>query len=259
MATMTSGRLERKRALVTGAGSGIGRATALRLAADGARVAVLDVVEAAANDTAAAIRAAGGTALAVGADVAVEEQVVAAFAAAVNAFGGLDVVVVNAAVQLFGSDARVHELDAATWDRTHAVNLRGAFLTCKYAVRALLATGGGSIICTGSPTGLFGGATEFTAYSASKAGVHGLARVIAIGYATDGIRCNVVVPGFTATPLVASILDDPGEKERTLATIPMRRAGSPDDVAAMMAFLASDEARYVTGALLTVDGGQTAI
>jgi NAD(P)-dependent dehydrogenase (short-subunit alcohol dehydrogenase family) len=259
MSTMITGRLAGKRALVTGAGSGIGRATALRLAAEGARVAVLDVVEAAAHRTAAEIRSAGGTGLAVPADVAVEEQIVAAFAAAVDAFGGLDVVVVNAAVQLFGGDARVHELDAAVWDRTHAINLRGAFLTCKHAVRVLLAAGGGSIICTGSPTGLFGGATEFTAYSASKAGVHGLARVIAVGYATDGIRCNVVVPGFTATPLVASILDDPGQTEHTLAGVPMRRAGSPEEVAAVMAFLASDETRYVTGALFTVDGGQTAI
>lgn len=259
MSTMIAGRLAGKRALVTGAGSGIGRATALRLAAEGAQIAALDVVEAGARDTAAAIRAAGGAGFALPADVALEEQVIAAFTRAVDVFGGLDVVVVNAAVQLFDCDARVHELDAAAWDHTHAVNLRGAFLTCKHAVRALLATGGGSIICTGSPTGLFGGATEFTAYSASKAGVHGLARVIAVGYAADGIRCNVVVPGFTATPLVASILDDVGQTERAMASIPMRRAGTVDDVAAVMAFLASDETRYVTGALFTVDGGQTAI
>jgi NAD(P)-dependent dehydrogenase (short-subunit alcohol dehydrogenase family) len=252
-------RLAGKRALVTGAGSGIGRAVAARFAAEGAPVVVLDVDRGAAEDTAEQIRGDGGRALAVTADVSVEQQVADAYADAVGALGGLDIVVVNAAVQLFGADALVHELDAAVWDRTHAVNLRGAFLTCKHGVRALLASGGGSLICTGSPTGMYGGAYDFTAYSASKAGVHGMARAIAIGYAQHGIRCNIVVPGFTATPLVAGILESPQQLSKTLATVPMRRPGRPDDVAATMVFLASDEASFITGALYTVDGGQTAI
>jgi 3-oxoacyl-[acyl-carrier protein] reductase len=242
------GRLNGKRALITGGASGIGRATALRFAAEGAQVAIVDTDAAAVAVCSSFV-----------ADVSVEEQVAAAFHTVVAGFGGLDVVVANAAVQLFGEDARVHELGVGVWDRTIAVNLRGAFLTCKYGVRALLDAGGGSLICTGSPTGLFGVAPDLTAYSASKAGVHGMARAIAAGYAAQGIRCNVVVPGFTATPLVASILDDPDETARVLATVPMRRPGTPEDVVSAMVYLASDEASYVTGAVFTVDGGQTAI
>lgn len=253
------GRLAGKRALVTGAASGIGRAVAERFAEEGARVAVVDIAADAAEAVAAAIRAAGGQACAVPADVRDENQVAAVFANVRSAFGGLDVVVANAAVQLFGADALVHELDVAVWDATHAVNLRGAFLTCKHGVQALLHAGGGSLICTGSPTGLFGGAPTFTAYSASKAGVHGLARVVAAGYASRGIRCNVVVPGFTATPLVADILADPAASAEVLATVPMGRPGQPADLAAAMLYLASDESSYVTGALFTVDGGQTAV
>ena len=222
-------------------------------------MAVLDVNADRARATVDDVVAAGGTALPCVADISVEEEVAAAFELAGREFGGLDVVVVNAAVQLFGRDARVDTLDAAVWDRTHAVNLRGAFLTCKYGTRALLASGGGSVICTGSPTGLFGSSPDFSAYSASKAGVMGLARVVAAGYAADGIRCNVVIPGFTETPLVQDILADAGERERLVAAIPMGRAGRPDDVAAAMVFLASDESGFVTGAMITVDGGQTAI
>ncbi|HLT11025.1 MAG TPA: SDR family NAD(P)-dependent oxidoreductase [Micromonosporaceae bacterium] len=249
-------RLAGKRALVTGAGSGIGRAVASRFAAEGAQVAVVDI--AASDQTALAIRERGGQAIAIAADVTSEERVAGAFAAAREAFGGLDVVVANAAVQLHGADTLVHELDLEAWQRTIAVNLTGAFLTCKYGVRALLEAGGGSLICTGSPTGLFGKAPEYTAYSASKAGVHGMARAIAIAYADRGVRCNVVLPGFTATPLVGPTLTDEQRLRDAIATVPLGRPGTPADVAAVMVFLASDEAAYVTGAQFTVDGGHTA-
>jgi NAD(P)-dependent dehydrogenase (short-subunit alcohol dehydrogenase family) len=242
------GRLSGKRAVVTGAASGIGRAVAERFTADGARVAGVDISPYAIPGV-----------LALRADVAVEGKVAAAFQAAAEAFDGLDTVVVNAGVQLFGQDSRVHELSADVWDRTHAVNLRGAFLTAKHGVRALLANGGGSVICTGSPTGLYGVSATSTAYSASKAGVHALARAIAAGYAKERIRCNIVVPGFTATPLVSAILDDVDESARTVARVPLDRPGRPEEIAAVIAFLASDEASYVTGALYAVDGGQTAV
>jgi 3-oxoacyl-[acyl-carrier protein] reductase len=241
------GRLGGKRAIVTGAASGIGRAIAARFAAEGARVAGVDR---------AAFTAPGVLPLL--ADVTDEGAVAGAVAAASDAFGGLDTVVVNAAVQLFDGDALVHDVDVDAWDRTHAVNLRGAFLTAKHGVRALLAGTGGAVLMTGSPTGLYGSAPHFAAYSASKAGVHGLARTIAVGYADRGIRCNVVLPGFTATPLVGPALADPAELATITAGIPLGRPGRPDDVAAVAVFLCSDEASYVTGALYTVDGGLTA-
>lgn len=254
-----SGRLQGKRALVTGAGSGIGQATALRFAAEGASIALVDVNPAALDETAAQIKSSGATSVALRADVGDEPAVEAAVRRTVDDLGGLDVAVANAAVQLFGQDARGTDLDLAVWERTLRVNLTGAFLTAKHTLRAMLAGGGGSLVFTGSPTGLFGGARGFTAYSASKAGVHGLMRVLAADYAEHGIRVNAVVPGYIATPLVRSLQQDAAANEALLSTVPMRRPGTADEVAAMMVFLASDESRYATGAFFTVDGGQTAV
>lgn len=254
-----TGRIEGKRALVTGAGSGIGRAIAVRFAAEGARVGVLDRDAAAAEATVAAITAGGGTAVPLVADVGDEPQVAAAVDAAVETLGGLDVLVPNAAVQMFGRDARVDELDTAVWDTTLRINLTGTYLTCKYGIRALLASGGGRVVCTGSPTGLFGLAPGFDAYSASKAGVIGLVRVMANDYAQDNILVNAVIPGFTATELVTDILTDEALLEQQYRTIPLRRPGTPEEVAAVTLFLASDEASYITGAAFAVDGGMTAI
>ena len=169
-------RLAGMRALITGAGSGIGSATALRFSQEGARVAIVDVDEAAVRATSAEIERSGGSSLPLPADVTSEQEIAAAVDATVSSWGGLDVLVANAAVQLFGADARAHELDIEVWNTTIAVNLTGVFLTCKHGIRAMLGSGGGSVICTGSPTGLFGRAPGFDAYSASKAGVIGLAR-----------------------------------------------------------------------------------
>lgn len=251
-----SGRLAGKRAIVSGAASGIGTATARRFADEGARVALLDVDGPQVADLAADL---GDAAIAAIADVSDEDAVAAAVARAEQAFGGLDIAVANAGVQLFGQDAAADELDLDVWRRTLDVNLTGAFLLCKHAIRVMLRDGGGAVVCTASPTGLAGRAPGFDAYSASKGGVAGLIRVLAADYGARGVRVNGIVPGFTDTPLVGSIMSDPAEREPLLKTIPMRRPGRPEEIAAGMVFLASDEASYVTGALLAVDGGVTAV
>lgn len=256
---MSAGRLVGKRALVTGAASGIGHATALRFAAEGAAVAVVDTDRAGVDALVAALCEAGREAYVSVADVTREEDIAEAIGA-FAATGGLDVVVANAAVQLFGRDAAAADLELDVWQTTLDVNLTGVFLTCKHGIRALLETGrGGSVICTASPTGLTGSAPGFDAYSTSKAGVVGLVRVLAADYGARGIRVNAVVPGFTETALVQSILDDPAERERLIDGIPLRRAGTANEIAAAMLFLASDEASYATGSVLVVDGGATAV
>jgi NAD(P)-dependent dehydrogenase (short-subunit alcohol dehydrogenase family) len=248
-------RFEGRRALVTGAARGIGRATAERLAAEGARVAVLDIDGDGATATADAL---GEGAMALVADVAEEPAVERAFAAVGRAWGGLDVVVANAATQLIGRDARADRLDVEAWQRTVDVNLTGVFLTVKHAARAMLANRGGAIVCTGSPAGHHGLAPGLDAYSATKAGVSGLVRVTAIDFAGDGIRVNGVLPGITETPMNDWWLDDAKARAETVARIPLGRPARPAEIAAVIAFLASDEAVYVTGALWSVDGGLTA-
>jgi 3-oxoacyl-[acyl-carrier protein] reductase len=153
----------------------------------------------------------------------------------------------------------VDELPLDVWQRTIDVNLTGVFLTCKHGIRALLAVGGGSVICTASPTSLFGFAVGFDAYTASKAGVLGLMRVMAAEYAEQSIRVNAVIPGFINTPLVRDIMADPRQRDGLLAQIPAGRPGRPEEVASLWVYVASDDASYVTGAALAVDGGQTAI
>jgi NAD(P)-dependent dehydrogenase (short-subunit alcohol dehydrogenase family) len=247
-------RLEGKTALVTGAGSGIGQRVATRFAAEGARVVFSD------RDFAAAVAAAGENpnTLAVEMDIADEASVQSGFAAAKSAGFDVDVVVANAGVQLFGQDAQIADLDLSVWEKTIAINLTGTFLTIKHAVRSMLGRGG-SIILTGSPTGLNGEGKDFTAYSSSKAGMHGMARAVAAAYAAAGIRVNTVVPGYTETPLVTSISSDPGDREAIISRIPLGRPGRPEDVEGIMTYLASDESSYATGALFRVDGGMTTL
>lgn len=252
---MTAARLQGKVALVTGAASGIGRAVALAFAGHGATVYFADRDFEGASRAAALAPSASGRALRI--DIADEESVWAAYATVLSRHEALDVVVANAGVQFFGEDAPIGDLELAVWRRTIDINLTGTFLTVKHAVRVLRS--GGSIIVTGSPTGITGEGAGFTAYSTSKAGIHGLVRTAAADYAKAGIRINSVIPGFTGTPMTASLTSDAHVAKQVVSRVALRRAGTPEDVTGIMVYLASDESSYATGSMFVVDGGMTSL
>ncbi|HET9507502.1 MAG TPA: SDR family NAD(P)-dependent oxidoreductase [Gaiellaceae bacterium] len=243
--------LSGKRALITGAASGIGRAAAARFTTEGAAVALLDRDGPGVLEAAAEIGALG-----LAADVGLEAEMEAAVAEAVGALGGLDILVANAGIQLHGADDRADRLALDVWERTLRINLTGVFLTCKHGIRALLDAGGGSVVCTSSPTAFSGVAPGYDAYSASKAGVLGLVRAMARDYAPD-VRVNAVVPGFVETALVAPVTRDAEWLATVLATVPLGRAGRAEEVAGLIAFVASDACAYATGAAFVLDGGMT--
>jgi NAD(P)-dependent dehydrogenase (short-subunit alcohol dehydrogenase family) len=252
--------LRGKVAAVTGAGSGIGQAAALRLAEEGCRVAVLDVNLATAEATVERIRSDGGEAFGLRCDVSREEEVEAAFAALREHFDRLDILCANAGIFSGERDGRVHEVPRSVWEEIVGVNLTGMYLSCKHGMALIRDTAGtGAVVITGSPTGMSGCTPANTAYGSSKGGVHGLSRVMAVDYAADGIRVNVVVPGFTLTPIVRELVADPKVYEWQIQNIPLRRGAEPSEIAGAVAFLASDDASYMTGSFMFVDGGLTAI
>lgn len=251
-------RLENKVAVITGAASGIGRASALRFAKEGAAVVVCDLNVTGGEETAHQCVAADGRAAFIRTDVSAEADIKAAIELAVKRYGGLHVTFNNAG--LGGAVGTIEEVTTENWDRTLAVLLRSVFLGMKYSVPVMREGGGGSIISTASVAGLRGGAGPH-AYSAAKAAVINLTRSVALEVGKDRIRVNCICPGGINTPLIYKRM--PGGSEemsgQLLAQIqPIPRAGTPEDVAAMALLLASDEAEWISGAAMVVDGGLTA-
>jgi NAD(P)-dependent dehydrogenase (short-subunit alcohol dehydrogenase family) len=254
-----AGRFAGRRAIVTGASKGIGKATALRLAAEGARVGLIARGRPGLEEVAAEIRAAGGEGLVLPADCAVENEIGAAIDEAAAAWGGLDIIVANAAVELPDEDNRIDKISLEAWNRLIVTNLNGQFLTCKHGIPHLLAAGGGAVVNVGSNCGYLGMALNEPAYSASKGGIFAMMRVMAYDFSRLNIRVNMVIPGFIDTPMNDFVMKDPEQLKYWSDQVPIGRAGTTDEIASAILWLASDEASYCVGTALVVDGGQSAV
>jgi len=250
-------RLAGKVALITGAGMGIGREAAVLFAEEGARVVVADIEARVAKETVSAIEKAGGAALAVTGDVAVENDVKRMIEEGVARFGALHVLYNNAGVLWKDRDRSVLETDERWWDRVMAINLKSAFWVTKYGIPELRKAGGGAVVLMGSVSALAGFTRAQDAYTAAKGGLISLTRSLAIQFAKDGIRCNIIHPGIVDTPLQAPYLTDAIRREFETG-IPLGRIARPREIANVALFLASDESSFMTGAELVVDGGFTA-
>lgn len=252
-------RLKDKVALITGAGSGIGRSSALLFAREGAKIVVGDINEAGSAETVRQIEAQGGSALAIHLNVTQEQDIEKAVQATIEHFGSLDILFNNAGVG--ESRTNITELSESEWDRVFSINVRGVFLGIKYGAAAMLKAGkGGSIINTASVAGVVGN-PGYAAYASSKAACIHLTKTAALELARSNIRVNAIAPAFTATPMVDAMVSthrDPERARQKLGSIiPLGRLGTPEEIANAALFLASDESSFTTGAVLVLDGGLT--
>ena len=257
-------QLSGRAGIVTGGGSGIGRAAALKFASEGGQVVIADMDETGSAATKALIDQYGGEAICVATDVAQADEVEALVARTVAAYGKLDFAFNNAGIA--GDLVPLIDYSEELWDRVIGINLKGVWLCMKYQIRQMLAQadgdgggGGGAIVNTASVMGLVSSATNPVAYSASKHGVIGLTKTAALGYAKDGIRVNAVCPGFIETPMVAGVFErHPERKAAVVAEHPIGRLGPPEEIAAAAVWLCTDAASFVNGTAMTVDGGYVA-
>ena len=247
------GMLSDKVSLITGAGSGIGRASAIAFAREGARVVVSDVNAEGGEETVSRISEIGGQAIFVPADVSRAGDVETLVQSTVQQFGRLDCAFNNAGIS--GGQVRIHEYSEEDWERVIDINLKGVWLCLKYEIIQMLEQGGGAIVNTASTMGLVGGAGS-ASYGASKHGVVGLTKNAAVDYAQAGIRVNAVCPGHIRTPMTEQgTLLVPGNEERIIARHPIGRLGAPEEIAETVVWLCSDAASFVTGHAMAVDGG----
>lgn len=249
------GRLDGKVALISGGARGQGATETRLFVREGARVVFGDILDAEGRQVEADIRAAGGAATYVHLNVTNEADWRAAVTTAVNQYGKLNVLVNNAGILLRG---RIEETSEDDWDRIMAVNVKGVFLGTKHAIPAMRQAGGGSIINISSTAGLVGSPGETAAYTATKGAVRLFTKATAIQHAGDNIRCNSVHPGPIATDMIKEMLENQAQWEQRLRRLPMGRVGRPEDIAYGVLYLASDEASFVTGSELVIDGGTTA-
>jgi len=250
-------RLQDKVSIITGGGSGMGRVAALMFAAEGAKVVVADVTEQTAGAVVDEVRAAGGQATAVAADVSKEDDARRMVEHAVSTFGRIDVLYNNAGI-MPQADHSVIDTSVEDWDRVMAVNVRGVFLGCKYAIPKMVEQGSGSIINISSFVALVGCSNPQDAYTASKGAVLALTKSLAVQFAPKGVRTNAICPGPVETPLLMDwLVKDEEAKRIRLARNPTGRFGKPEEIVAMGIYLASDESRWTNGATMVVDGGIT--